>query len=352
MMLGVVNLTRSMVTNNQFEHALSEFLAEESTVRAMVAASESGRPAIEAIGSDLLRQFGDRVRPNPVKQRIGRLVRPIMELHGFEPHKRRRSAKSALFTAGTVYRRESEPIIAVLGRHGIDVDVAVVRREVRAATDKIIGYPPFVVGDRRVDWSQLAETPVPHELQQPLHVFVAVLDHELQEQEGRREAALPNNQLTERQLQRVRLNNLCREQSNGHLPPRVQTAFKLAALCTTGLTLSETARLLGEDKRIVSDRVKHRHLYSASVKLVVPVRLPLFQFNAYELVPKVQRVLPELDAAIHPVGVFNWFTSPSQDLALEQTGFEPTSPRDWLLGHYPLEPVCRLAAALAVGTPA
>ena len=107
-----------MPADIHFEQALSDFLADESTVRVMVAASEAGRPAVEAIGSDLLRVFGDRVRPNPVKQHIGRLVRPIMESHGFEPYKRRRQVKSTLFMAGTVYRRESEPIISVLARHG------------------------------------------------------------------------------------------------------------------------------------------------------------------------------------------------------------------------------------------
>jgi len=61
----------------------------------------------------------------------------------------------------------------------------------------------------------------------------------------------------------------------------------------------------------------------------------------------MENVLPRLDAAIHPVGVFNWFTSPNPDLGLEESGFEPTSPRDWLLRRHSPEPVCRLAASVA-----
>ena len=354
--LGDRNAVAPMAVDIQFEHALSEFLADESTVRAMVAASESGRPAVEAISSDLLRHFGDLVRPNPVKQRIGRLVRPIMESHGFEPHKRRRPAKSALFTAGTVYRRESEPIVAVLERHGIHVAVDVLRREVRNAADSVAGDPPFVARDRRIDWSRLLTAPDAYELQQQpfgelLRAFAATLDHELREQERRRSAAVPNNQLTVQQRRCLQLDKFRREQRNQHLAPRVRTALKLGALCATGFTLPETARLLRLDQRVVSDLVKRGLLYSASATPVVPTRLPLFQFDAHGLVPKVQKVLPVLDPAIHPVGVFNWFTSPNPDLALEQTRFAPTSPRDWLLRHYSSEPVCRLAAAVAVGTP-
>ncbi len=345
-----------MSVNFQFEHALLEFLAEESTVQAMVAASESGRPAIEAIGSDLLREFGDLVRPNPVKQRIGRLVRPIMESHGFEPHKRRRPAKSALFTAGTVYRRESEPIVAVLARHGIHLAVDVLRSELRNVADCVVGNPPFVIPDRRVDWNRLLMASAAHELQQPLReplrAFAATLDHELRNQERRRGAVWPNNQLTVQQRRCLQLDDFRRQQKKEHLTPRVRTALKLGALFATGFTLPETARLLRLEERVVSDLVKRRLLYGAAAMPVIPPRLPLFQFDAHGLVPKVQNVLPSLDPAIHPIGVFNWFTSPNPDLALEQTRFEPTSPRDWLLCRYALEPVRRLASTVAVSTPA
>ena len=340
-----------MRSNIHFERALSEFLADDSTIRIMVAASEAGRPAVEAIGSDLLRQFGDRVRPNSVKQQIGRLVRPIMESHGFEPHKRRRHAKSTLFTAGTVYRRQPEPIIAVLERHGFHVAVDAVRREVCEAAESVVGDPPFVARPR-VDWSRLlSQAPVPRDQQHVLLAFATALDHELREQARRRLDAVPNHQLTAPQRRRLGLAHVPDEGQNGFLPSRLRSALTFSALCATGFTLPETAQLLHFDERTVSSLVKKRHLYVAPPTPTVPTRLPLFQFDAHGLIPKVEKVFPRLDAAIHPVGVFNWFTSPSPDLALEQTSFKPTSPRDWLLHHYSLGPVSRLAASVAVVAP-
>ena len=341
-----------MPADIHFEQALSDFLADESTVRVMVAASEAGRPAVEAIGSDLLRVFGDRVRPNPVKQHIGRLVRPILESHGFEPYKRRRQVKSTLFTAGTVYRRESEPIISVLARHGFHAPVDAVRREVCDAARTAIGDPPFIARPP-VDWSRLLGTGLaPRNLQHVQLAFSTALDHELSEQARRRLDALPNHQLTAPQRLRLAQAQFRPEGQNGCLPSRVRTALTFGALCATGFTLPETTRLLRFDEYTVSKLVKKRHLYIASATAAVPTRLPLFQFDSGGLVPNLDNVLPRLDAAMHPVGVFNWFTSPNPDLALEQTHFEPTSPRDWLLRRYSSEPVCRLATSVAVAAPA
>ena len=341
-----------MPADIQLEQALSEFLADEATVRMMVAASEAGRPAVEAIGSELLHEFGDRVRPNPVRQQIGRLVRPIMESHGFEPHKRRRHVKSKLFTVGTVYRRHPEPIIAVLARHGFHVPVEAVRREVCEAAKNVVGDPPFVARPR-IDWSRLLDTAhTPPDLQHVLLAFSAALDYELTEQARRRLEALPNHQLTASQRQRLELARLRDDRQNGCPSSRLRSALTFGALCATGFTLPETARLLRFDERTVSHLAKKRSLYVTPPTPTVPTRLPLFQFHSHGLIPQVESVLPCLDVAMHPVGVFNWFTSPNPDLALKQSDYEPTSPRDWLLHRYSSEPVCRLAASVAVAAPA
>lgn len=331
----------------QFERALLEFLAEETTVCVMLAASDSGRPAIEAIGDDLLREFGDRVLATTVKQHIGRLVRRVMDSRGYEPHMRRRPAKSTLFTRGTVYRPDPEPVVAVLARYGIRVAPAAILHEVRAAASSAVGDPPYVARGQ-IDWSCLAAGPVPHRLQEHRSAFAAALDRELCEQEQRREAALPSSQPTAQQLRHLPFDDRHAEQGNGQLIPRIQTALRVGALYATGLTLPETAERLRIDERNVADMVKKRSLYSMPA-MTHTVRLPLFQFDIHGLVPKVERVLPELDATIHPVGVFNWFTNPNPDLALEQTSFKPTSPRDWLLGHHALGPVRQAAAAVTVG---
>lgn len=337
-----------MVADIQFHLALSRFLREDSTVRAMVAASESGRPAVEAIGAGLLTEFGDRVRPNGVRQRIGRLVRPIMESQGFEPHphpKRRRS-RCAPFSSGTVYRPLS--ISAVLHRYGIDLPDHVIQRELQHAAQCVIGNPPFFPPRQRVDWNSLTATSQPDEPPEPLRTFIAAMNHELLQQANRRSGGLPNQQLKAEDRRRLRLDDLSQRQPYRHLP-RVRTALIVGALYATGVTIGETARLLDFDERKVSNWVKNRRLYGTPIGLAKPTRLALFQFDGDGLVPKVEDVLPVLDAAMHPVGVFNWFTRPNPDLALEQTHFEPTSPRDWLRRRYASGPVCRLAAAVPLG---
>ncbi len=66
-----------MAVDQPLEREISEFLRQDSTIDAMVDASDRGRPAVEAIDTELLQRFGNRVRPVPARQRIGRLVRPI-----------------------------------------------------------------------------------------------------------------------------------------------------------------------------------------------------------------------------------------------------------------------------------
>ena len=336
-----------MVADIQFNHALSQFLAEYANVQAMVAASDAGRPAVEAIGAPLLGQFGDRVRPEPIRQRIGQLVRPIMESQGFEPYKRK-PANCVLFTSGTVYRAEPRSISAALNRYDIDLPDDVIRRELRAAAESAIGNPPFVSPNQRIDWSVLVSASPRHEPREPLRAFVTAMGHELRQQECRRTTAKPNKQLSVEDRRRLGLDDLNQRQPIRHLP-RVRTALKVGALYATGFTIHETARMLDFDERTVLDWTESRLLYGTPIGPARPTRLALFQFDADGLVPKVQNILPLLNSAIHPVGVFNWFTHPNPDLALDETNFEPTSPRDWLRHRYSAEPVCRLAATVPVG---
>lgn len=341
-----------MTVNHQFEHALAEFLADESTVQAMVHASESGRPAVEAIGTELIRHFGDRVRPNPVKRRIGRLVRPLMEAQGFLPHKQHRPAKSVLFTVGTVYRSDPEPIATVLGHYGITVPPRILRREVREAAAIVVGNPAFNGEPGHIDWSRLADATIPTDLRPQLRAFATALDHELAEQDRRRQDSDPTSQLTAQQRGRLGLDDLCPAVQNGGVRPRIRTALKFGALCATALAVPDAARFLQAGVRDIAGLVKDRKLYAPPRPSGVAMRLPLFQFDARALVPEIQNILPALDASIHPVAVFNWFTSPNADLALKQTRYEPTSPRDWLLHHHATETVRRLAASLTAGAAA
>ena len=275
-----------------------------------------------------------------------------MEAQGFRPGKPRRVARPSLFTEGKVYRCDPEPIATVLRRHGIEVPKDSLRELVRHAAGDVVGDPPFAKGPGPIDWSRLAATPAPVELRPRLHAFATALDDELAEQHRRRAAAGPFSPLTARERTRLGLDDLESGVPDGAISTRVATALAFGALCATAFTVAEAAELLRTDSRAVAGLVADRRLYGVPSRSAGGVRLPLFQFHADAPVPEVQHVLPALDARIHPLSVFNWFTAPDPDLALEETGYEPTSPRDWLLRRHPAGPVRRLAASLTDGAAA
>lgn len=123
--------------------------------------------------------------------------------------------------------------------------------------------------------------------------------------------------------------------------PLAWTVAEYTALLATAWPAPAAARWLGVDASRVRQRLARRSLYG--IKLADGWRLPAFQFDAPppgRLVPGIERVLPHLDPALHPVGVYRWFTQPNPDLVVVG---EPVSPLDWLrTGGDPVE-----AAALA-----
>ena len=341
-----------MATDAQLEHEITDFLAKDAMIDAMVDASECGRPAIEAIDAKLLRRFGDRVRPNPVKQRIGRLVRPVMETRGFVPIKRRQPAKSVLFTSGTVYSRSTPPVMDILQKHGIDLSPEHVANEIRSATAMIGGTPSFAQRYKLFGWARRPDVAVAPPAG-PLGVFAITIDQALDYTAASQDDSFPASQLTAQQFTLFHLHTPAVRMAPSSIDPRTRTAFKLGALCATGLTLIQAGRLLHRDRARVEGWVRKRGLYSVLVPRTTAPRLPLFQLDDVgALVPHAFEVFQHLDSNIHPVGVFNWFTSPNPDLAAEVADFEPISPRDWLLRRYPPEPVSQLAGALAASTPA
>ena len=248
---------------------------------------------------------------------------------------------AGLLSDDTAGRAMVDASAAVLRRHGIVAPTDVLRRELQDAVRTAIGDPPFVDGSFGV---------VEYGAERTLQAFADALECELREQARRRATAPPSDPLTRQQGRLLGLDGL--RPGNGEcLAPSVLTGLTLGALHATGLTAPEAASLLRCDERTVSSLVRDQRLYSVPEPHAPPTRLPLFQFHADGPVPMVQRILPELGNAIHPVGVFNWFTSPNPDLALPQTDFEPTSPRDWLTRGNPSEPVRQLAASVTVGTP-
>lgn len=336
-----------MAIDAGLEHDISDFLAEESTVKAMIEASNRDRPAVEAIGRNLLDFFGDRVRPNTTKQRIGRLIRPVMEAKGYSPAIRRRPARSVLFTSGTVYSR---PIMAILGSYGVDLPPSEVTKEIQSAINAVAGASRDALPEAHFAWSQrpciAAMAPTG-----PLRLFATAVEKTLEQAAQRDESAIPVGQLTAAQLSLLGV--VAPPQATSPMDPHVSTAFKYGALCATSLTAGETARLLHHASQWVYASIRDRRLYSLAFTHPGGRWLPLFQLgHRGRLVPHIADVFPQLDNTIHPVGVFNWFTSPNPDLTARSTGFMPISPRDWLLREYPPDPVTELAADLAVGNPA
>ena len=340
-----------MVVDTKLEREIVDFLAKDSTIDAMIDASERGRPAVEAIDADLIHYFGDKVRPNPVKQHIGRLVRPVMENQGFVPAKRRRPTRSVLFTSGTVYGL-SRSIMDILEAHGWHFRADEVNREIQSAIDMVGGNRAFARRHTLFTWTEYPDIATA-QAAGALAVFGIAVDQALTDVAKRRESARPITQLSGAKLALLRAHCPVDGPGSSSIDPGIRTVIKLAAICATGLTPSQVAPLLHGGIALVEGWMRKRRLYSVAVASGDARRLPLFQFDdTGRPIPNVLKVIRRIDRTIHPVGVFNWFTSPSPDLANCETDFEPISPRDWLLRGHPFEPVSRLAGQLAVGTPA
>ena len=83
-------------------------LQRPETILAMRVASKLRRPAVEAIGDELLARFGAGVRENRVKQMIGHMVRQVMEAEGYSLDAQRIPIRfDDLFSTGSRYRLQA-----------------------------------------------------------------------------------------------------------------------------------------------------------------------------------------------------------------------------------------------------
>lgn len=127
--------------------------------------------------------------------------------------------------------------------------------------------------------------------------------------------------------------------------PVARTAAAYAALLGSSLSVAEAARWLGINQSRVRQRLAARTLYG--IKEMAEWRLPRFQFDERRAVRGTERVLPRLDAALHPLAVVGWFTTPHPDLVPGEDE-APMSPREWLRAGHPVELVAERAADLDV----
>jgi hypothetical protein len=64
--------------------SLWKFLNREDNIIRMETATELGKTAAEAVSKNLLKEFGDDVKINRIKQMIGHMIRQVMENQGYQ----------------------------------------------------------------------------------------------------------------------------------------------------------------------------------------------------------------------------------------------------------------------------
>ncbi len=74
--------------------------------------------------------------------------------------------------------------------------------------------------------------------------------------------------------------------------------------------------------------------------------IPDFQLDGDRLLPSLGEVVARLDAELHPLAIYRWFTLPNPDLRTDRLPGQALSPRDWLRLGLPAEPVTDLATNL------
>jgi hypothetical protein len=77
-------------------------ISDRDNIIRMTALSESGIPAVQAIGKRLM-PLGEQVTADDVKKNVGRWVREILEAEGWTPVRKGRVAAGNLFSTGAIY---------------------------------------------------------------------------------------------------------------------------------------------------------------------------------------------------------------------------------------------------------
>ncbi len=128
--------------------------------------------------------------------------------------------------------------------------------------------------------------------------------------------------------------------------PLAKTAAKYAAIIDSSMSTKEAGEKTGYGAGRIRQMVADRSIYS--ILLEGRRYLPQFQFlgDGRRLIPEIGRVNTALDPALHPVEVFNWYTTPNPDLFLDDDIDVTISPLDWLKAGYPVDLVVRLAKQL------
>jgi hypothetical protein len=118
-------------------------------------------------------------------------------------------------------------------------------------------------------------------------------------------------------------------------PPKGKDAVQATTqlykeLETTSLSVEQAAEKLGVNDSRVRQRLLAKQPSLYGIKRGRSWLLPAFQFEAEGLVPGLDAVIAQVPKTAHPVSVYRWFTSPHQDLYLDDSESVPVTPLDWL----------------------
>lgn len=113
--------------------------------------------------------------------------------------------------------------------------------------------------------------------------------------------------------------------------PLLRGKSEYLSLLEASLTTAQTAKLLGVNESRVRQRLTSRPPSLFGIKRGAEWLIPSFQFEGGKIIPHLERVIAKLDANLHPVSFWRWFTSPDVDLAAKDSPEGGFSPREWLL---------------------
>ncbi len=108
------NPPSSVDIDRSLEERLKRFLSTPELVERMIAASEAGRPAAEAVAEALDATFHDEFRNKatyvPIRQRTGILIRDVLRAHAYDVVERGVACHAnPLFKQAAVYKRKHQP---------------------------------------------------------------------------------------------------------------------------------------------------------------------------------------------------------------------------------------------------
>jgi excisionase family DNA binding protein len=122
-----------------------------------------------------------------------------------------------------------------------------------------------------------------------------------------------------------------------------RSRIELQVLVRSSLTIDEAAKALGVTTSRIRQRLSSKHPTMYGVKQGRVWRIPRFQFESRtKLVRGLDAVMPHIRRDAHPVVVRDWFTTPHQDLVVDDEA-ERVTPRAWLSSGRSVDAVAQLA---------